>query len=140
VRLNQCPRCRGLFVKGESPVCRGCEEAEIADYCLIREALAQDGDAAINEVAETAGVDVAVVLRMLEKGLISNDGDGHKIPCERCGQPSVSRIKQLCPRCLIDYDQNLSGAINEALNLRSVFRGATVNEVHKHVLQKRHNH
>lgn len=98
--LATCPRCKKMFEKSSSVVCPNCQEAENTDYDKIRTILDARPNLNAEQVSVESGVDVQVVLRMLEEGLISNVNTAEKVKCGRCGAPAISRSKRLCQACL----------------------------------------
>ncbi len=100
--LAKCPRCNKMFNKMHSIVCSGCQTAEDSDSDLVRETLEENPNLNAEQVAEITGVDIQVVLRLIEQGAITcvSALEGHSIRCGRCGAPAISASKKLCQACL----------------------------------------
>jgi len=98
--LATCPRCKKMFNKVKSSVCPKCQEAESADCDKIRSVLDARPNLNAEQVAAEADVDVHVITRMLDDGLISNVSLSEQVKCGRCGAPAISRSKKLCQACL----------------------------------------
>jgi ribosomal protein L37E len=97
--LSKCARCSKLFNKGGSPVCPACQPDEDTDFDTIRRVLTELPDSNAEQLAARAGLPLAVVMRMLDQGLIAS-ADSHQIKCGRCGAPAISAAKKLCQACL----------------------------------------
>jgi len=98
--LATCPRCKKMFNKMKASVCPKCQEAENADYDSIRSVLDAKPSLNAEQVAAEAEVEVQVVTRMLDDGLIANISLSDQVKCGRCGAPAISRSKKLCQACL----------------------------------------
>lgn len=100
--LSKCPRCSKMFNKTHSKVCSVCEAAEAADAEVVRHTLDKNGELNAEQVAEMTGVDIAVVLRLIDQGSITCASDAKEsvIRCGRCGAPAISVSKRLCQPCL----------------------------------------
>ena len=99
--LAKCPRCNKLFEKLRFPVCPGCQDAEEADYDLIRETLDKTPNLNAEQVADATQINVAVITRMRKEGLIANVAAGELgVKCGMCGAPAISQNKKLCQACL----------------------------------------
>lgn len=97
--LAKCARCEKMFDKQASVVCPRCQSAEDADYDKIRRVLDDSPNMNAEQVAQTANVELSVVLRMLDEGFLANATIG-QIKCGRCGAPAISASKKLCQACL----------------------------------------
>lgn len=102
--LDKCARCAKLFDRVDSPVCTACAPEEEADRSRVRDVLDGSQDLDAEQVAEAAKVDVTVVLRMINNGLISSLATEARPPCGRCGAPAISLAKKLCRACLEELD------------------------------------
>lgn len=98
--LTTCPRCKKIFDKMNASVCPKCQEAENEDYDRIRSVLDAKPNLNAEQVAAEAEVDIQVVTRMLDDGLIANISLSDEVKCGRCGAPAISRSKKLCQACL----------------------------------------
>lgn len=100
--LAKCPRCTKMFNKAHNLVCPACQTQEDADAELIRGSLEENPNLNAEQVSELTGVDIQVVLRLVEQGAIMNVTalEGEKIRCGRCGAPAISASKRLCQGCL----------------------------------------
>ncbi len=98
--LTNCPRCKQLFNKIRIPVCPACEGDEEADLEKVRASLHSQPNQTAEEVAESTGVDLDCVLRLVDEGHIANVGILESIKCGRCGAPAISATKRLCQDCL----------------------------------------
>jgi len=99
-----------MFNKVASPVCQACQPAEDTDMDKIHGILAENENLTPEEVAEEAGVDVAVVLRMVQEGLITQVRAGEGAVCGKCGAPAISMSKKLCQVCLDKLNAEVSKA------------------------------
>lgn len=98
--LAKCIRCSKMFNKQQSPVCSGCQSDEDADQTKVREVIDRSPELNAEQVAEEAGVDIAVVRRMLQEGVIVSTALTGNVQCGRCGAPAISASKKLCQACL----------------------------------------
>ena len=100
--LAACVRCKKLFTKEQSPICPECQPDEDADIEKVRGIIADSPDMNAEQVADKAEVEVGVVLRMIEGGIIEQVGalESAGIVCGRCGAPAISASKKLCQACL----------------------------------------
>ncbi len=107
--LAKCARCKKMFNKEDSPICRHCIPAEEADYDKVRAALEKEPRLNAEEVAAKAEVDVECVKRMLEAGVIEAvTGEG--VRCGMCGAPAISASKRLCQACLDKLNMDMAKA------------------------------
>jgi ribosomal protein L37E len=98
--LATCPRCKRMFNKIQHPICEKCDPEEEKDYERIHAVVAENPGAPMARVAELAGVDVVVVKRMLDQGLVASTALNEATKCGRCGAPAISAAKKLCQACL----------------------------------------
>lgn len=100
--LAACVRCKKLFAKDQSPICPACQPDEDADVEKVRGIIANSPHLKTEEVAEQAEVEVGVVLRMIDEGIIERVGafGTSQLVCGRCGAPAISASKRLCQPCL----------------------------------------
>lgn len=99
--LATCARCGKMFNKKTSPVCNICQKAEDEDMEKVRKVVADDPNLNAEEIAEKAQVDIRVVNRMIDLGmLVSSIEIGENIKCGMCGAPAISATKKLCQACL----------------------------------------
>ena len=100
--LAKCPRCSRMFNKMHNLVCPGCQPAEDSDADAIRETLEEHPNLNAEQVAEVTGVDLNVVLRLIEQGglAVASSLEASSIKCGRCGAPAISASKKLCQGCL----------------------------------------
>jgi len=108
--LTTCPRCKKIFDKGTVAVCPKCQDAENSDYDKIRAVLDRNPNLNSEQVAVEAEVNVQVVMRMLEEGLIANVNLTEKVKCGRCGAPAISMSKKLCQSCLEKLNAQVAAA------------------------------
>ncbi len=108
----KCARCGAVFTKVKSAVCLKCQPDEEADYRRIRDALAEHPDPTVESLAETAGVAVTCVRRMLAEGLIENTAVSEPAVCGRCGGRAISTRKRLCEDCLKKLNMEVGQALN----------------------------
>ena len=109
--LAKCLRCEKLFNKVENPVCPTCQPAEEQDFDKVRECINDNPDVNAETVAEMTGVELQVVLRMIDTGSITvvSIGDG-SVKCGQCGAPAISASKKLCQNCLEKLNQKMMQA------------------------------
>ena len=98
--LASCVRCNKMFTKVKSPVCKNCQDDEDSDYERIRMIIEKDENLNVEQVAEEAEVDISVVRRMVDTGLVKQVTLGEKVVCGKCGAPAISMSKKLCQACL----------------------------------------
>lgn len=140
--LTKCARCKKPFNKLRSTICPQCHDDEERDYDQIRDAMREHEGRQFNaeEMAKLVEVDIAVVLRMLDEGLLSNVEIGKSVICGMCGAPAISMRKKLCQRCLIKLDQKV--AMQRAQMRSAEKKVARVDEqlesVHETLDNKRH--
>ena len=108
--LATCGRCAKMFNKVGSNVCPGCNEAEEADYEKIRDVVAKNETLNSEQVAEEAGVDIAVVRRIISEGRVAQVSLGEVPKCGKCGAPAISNTKKLCQACLERLNVEVSKA------------------------------
>lgn len=89
-----------MYNKVQSPVCSSCQSDEDADQVKVREVIDRSPNLNAEEVAEEAGVELSVVQRMLNDGVIVSTAMLANVPCGRCGAPAISASKKLCQACL----------------------------------------
>jgi ribosomal protein L37E len=107
--LEKCVRCGKLFTKMRIAVCPKCEPDEERDYEKARESLQEAPNQNPEQLAESTGIDLECILRLLEDGRIATAPD-EKIRCGRCGAPAISYSKKLCEGCLQRLNQELASA------------------------------
>lgn len=110
-------------------VCENCIDEEEADYQRIHDVLAQDASQSTEAVALLADVEVACVLRMLDRGLIVNDHIAREFKCGRCGDTAISATQKLCRACLHNLDKRFFQEINEAKRVLSEQRRESVHTI-----------
>ncbi|HZG15361.1 MAG TPA: TIGR03826 family flagellar region protein [Candidatus Bathyarchaeia archaeon] len=114
-KLDNCPRCDTLFVRGVRDVCNNCyqqiekEYGKCSDFLRKRE----NRGANIHQVSEATGVSVKQITKFIKEGRISvanNPNMGY--PCEGCGLMIITG--NLCDDCKkglqreIGYDKDLA--------------------------------
>jgi predicted amidophosphoribosyltransferase len=105
--LSKCPRCEKLFNKTDEGVCPACCEEEEKDFETIRNCLDDHPEMNAERIAETTGVDIRCVMRMLDRGLIANVALADAVKCGQCGAPAISHSKRLCQACLEKLNQKM---------------------------------
>lgn len=99
--LASCARCGKMFNKKNSPVCSACQKAEDEDMEKVRKVVEEDPNLNAQEIAERAKVDISVVNRMIDLGLLVRVSEiANQIKCGMCGAPAISATKKLCQACL----------------------------------------
>ena len=88
--LAKCERCDKLFSKVVSPICSACTPMEEDEFDKIRNVIYDEPSLNVKEIAQLAEVEVSVVLRMLDEGLITNVDLGDAVKCGKCGAPAIS--------------------------------------------------
>lgn len=126
--LVKCPRCGKLFQKARLAVCKECAVFEEEDYSKVRDVIRNIGAATPKEAAKAAEVDVGVVLRMVEVGMISFDRPDEKVLCGRCGKPAMSRSQRLCRKCMMELDVALGAEKRKVATEIDKIRDASVRE------------
>jgi hypothetical protein len=91
-----------MFNKVHTVVCPVCLPAEDQDAEAVRESLEENPNLNAEQVAEMTGVNIQVVLRLIDQGAIAcaTELEGHVVRCGRCGAPAISASKRLCQACL----------------------------------------
>ena len=106
--LAKCVRCDKLFNKTEDPICPACMPSEVEDFDKVRECLNENADVNAEQVSELTGVDIKVVMRMIDAGSVSVASlDSESIKCGQCGAPAISASKKLCQNCLEKLNQKM---------------------------------
>ncbi len=123
-RLAKCARCDKLFNKIVSEVCNNCQPDEDSDFSRIQDVLSRESTLNAEEVAESAGVKLECVLRMMREGRIDNVTQEINVTCGRCGARAISVSKRLCQRCLVNLDRECAQAIYD-LRQRLASKNAT---------------
>ena len=136
-KLSNCPRCRAVFVRLDSSVCCKCIHAEDTDFSLIRDALAENPALAPEELAYTAGVTFAGVLRMLDEEHLASESPDNGAICGQCGDPAISNAKRLCVRCLLDLDRRLGEELKLAQQNKKLPPRGVARHVHASFTAKR---
>lgn len=108
--LATCPRCKRMFNKVQTPICASCEPEEEKDYERIRDVVAENPGASMEAVAKMAEVDVSVVRRMMDQGMVASTVPGDSVKCGRCGAPAISAAKKLCQACLDKMNLDMAKA------------------------------
>jgi predicted amidophosphoribosyltransferase len=110
--LAKCPRCKRLFSKADVKVCTTCWPAEEEDYAKVRDVIAQEENLAAAEVAKRAKVQIDVVDRMINDGVIAavSTGTPMNVLCGMCGAPAISLSKKLCQACLDKLNHQVAKA------------------------------
>lgn len=139
LKIAKCARCNEIFLQILSQVCEACLDDEEGDYSKIRDVLSRKADVGIEEVAQASGVTISCVLRMLDVGLITNEGVGNPARCGQCGEPAISISQRLCQTCLIALDQRLSQQLAELRLRLRVMNDAEAAQVHETLRAKRRN-
>ncbi|MBI3117620.1 MAG: hypothetical protein HYZ00_02975, partial [Candidatus Hydrogenedentes bacterium] len=98
--LSNCARCKQMFNKIGKAICPECEPAEEADYAKVRAIIDLDPNLNMEQAAEQAGVEIWVVNRMIDSGIITTVTASEKVYCGKCGAPAISMSKRLCEACL----------------------------------------
>lgn len=98
--LAKCARCNKMFNKTDVPVCSDCLPHEEDDYDKVRSIIEESPNLSTDEVAERADVDINVVKRMLDQGIVAMKTASEKVTCGMCGAPAISLSKRLCQACL----------------------------------------
>jgi len=109
--IASCARCGRMFNKTAVSVCPACVPAEDADMEKVRTVLAENDDLNAEQVAEIAEVDLKVVQRMMEDGIVAAATlDASEFKCGRCGAPAISASKKLCQSCLEKLNAEMAKA------------------------------
>lgn len=108
--LASCGRCGKMFNKVTANVCPSCHEAEESDYEKIRDVVSRNETLNTEQVAEEAGVDIAVVRRIISEGRVAQVNLGEVPKCGKCGAPAISITKKLCQACLERLNVEVSKA------------------------------
>lgn len=127
--LVKCPRCGKLYQKARLAVCKECAIFEEEDYSKVRDVMKEIGVATAQQAAEAAGVDVSVVLRMIEVGMISFDRPDEEVLCGRCGKPAISKSQRLCEKCMMQLDVALGAEKRKVAQQIDAIRDASVREM-----------
>lgn len=111
--LAKCPRCGKLFDKTATLVCQNCVADEEKDYDKVRALLEKSPELTAEAAAARAQIDVAVVKRMLEQGIVAFKTGAGEIACGMCGAPAISVSKRLCQGCLDKLNAQVVRAQNQ---------------------------
>jgi len=105
--LKNCPECGKLFMDNPAGLCMDCVRQEEKDSDKVADFLRDKKKANIEEIHETTGVKIKVILKMLRKGRIF--GDAMVVyPCESCGEPIMEG--KVCSAC----SKNIMGQVKPA--------------------------
>lgn len=140
--LSKCPRCNKMFNKMHAAVCPACLSAEEVDADSVRETLDENPNLNAEQVAEITGVDIQVVLRLIEQGAIAciTELEGHTVRCGRCGAPAISASKRLCQACLEKLNTQVAVAQrNIRLGERKQVEVAQFHQNVRHALDQKRN-
>jgi ribosomal protein L37E len=107
--LAKCARCEKLFDRQSAVVCPTCQPDEDADYDKVRRLLNDSPNMNAEQVSASSGVELSVVLRMLDEGFLANSTSS-QIRCGRCGAPAISASKKLCQACLEKLNAQVASA------------------------------
>lgn len=108
--LATCPRCKRMFNKVQTPICTACEPEEEQDYERIRDVVAENPGASMEAVAKMAEVELDVVKRMMDQGMVASTALSDKVKCGRCGAPAISAARKLCQACLDKMNLDMAKA------------------------------
>ncbi|MCL6547699.1 MAG: hypothetical protein K6T30_02170 [Alicyclobacillus sp.] len=114
--IANCARCGRVFNQVARNICPGCIAEEEKAFQQIRQYLRTHPLANVEEIAEGTGVDLPVVISLLESGRLSLR---EPYPCERCGEPITSG--RLCPRCTRTLKDSLSAASRSLVEERQTY-------------------
>lgn len=97
--LANCARCKGIFNKVSGPVCPACIEQEEKDFKVVNDALREESNQTVEQLAEKTGVSEKMILRLIKDKRIASDTDLVGVTCGKCGAPAISLATRLCERC-----------------------------------------
>jgi uncharacterized protein YerC len=103
--LANCERCNRIFNKIKTPLCPECIEKEEDDFKIVNEALREQPNQTVQELAEKTGVSEKTILRLVRQERISSDSAIVDVKCGKCGAPAISLSVRLCRRCAQDMAQ-----------------------------------
>lgn len=108
--IAKCDRCDKVFNMVSAPVCNKCLADEEEDYEKVKEILEEKPNLNAEQLAESAGVQIKVVLRMMKDGTITSVDLGEAVKCGKCGAAAISLSKRLCQSCLDKLDAQVMRA------------------------------
>jgi flagellar operon protein (TIGR03826 family) len=108
-KLDNCPRCDTLFVKGIRDVCPKCYQEVEKEYEKCAQFLRkrENRGANIQQVSEATGVSIKQITKFIKEGRISianNPNMGY--PCESCG--ILITVGNLCDMCAKELKREMS--------------------------------
>jgi flagellar operon protein (TIGR03826 family) len=112
-KLDNCPKCGKLYLKGYRDVCNDCFKIEEEEYKLVAHFLKdrENRKATLYEVSETTGVSVKQITRFIRQGRISiSDFPNMGLPCDSCGE--ITQGANLCAKCR----QNLTRQVEDMVS------------------------
>jgi len=131
--LASCVRCKKIFNKTGAPVCDDCVPAEEADRKKVEELVKSDDSLTAEQVSEKADVELSVVIRMMDEGMVAVAAAGGTVTCGRCGAPAISTTKRLCQTCLDKLNAEVMQARSDIQSSKSSAKrvGNVLSEFHQ---------
>ncbi len=107
--LKKCPRCKTIFSAPEGMICCSkCVEEEHDYLAKVEEAVLVDGLILPAEIAESTGLDLKIVKKILD----ANPSLSLKVEiddlCPTCKRRSIARGKEFCALCLMHLDSDIA--------------------------------
>lgn len=96
--IANCKRCGRIFNRVRRDICTSCIAEEDKMFILVRDYLREHRDAYMQDVIEGTGVDMDVLIQMIQDGrIILTDNPNMNYACERCG--GATQSGRFCGKC-----------------------------------------
>lgn len=119
--IANCSYCGRVFMKVRDPICPACTKKVESTFQVVRTYLYEHRYARLIDVVEELGVDLKVVVKLIQEGrLYFVDNPHFGIECEGCGKPTSAG--KYCPSC---QEQLVRDLANASLCVSRVRQGPT---------------
>jgi hypothetical protein len=110
--VANCPICKTLFVKTPyDTMCRVCQQAEQEDIKIVTNFIQDRKYATIDEIHIETGVRYNVILKMLHRGTLTENGCIVSYPCSSCGIMITQGIS--CAKCVREIEEAAHKVIHQ---------------------------
>ena len=115
--VANCKRCGRIYNRVRRDICVNCIGDEDKAFQTVRKYLREHRDATMENVVESTGVELDLIVDMIRDGrIILRDNPNLTYECDRCGKPTQSG--RYCTTCTQELASNLSGAAEEVRKQR----------------------
>ncbi len=113
MKLRNCSRCGRVFAYVGRDLCPACIRQDDEAFDRLREFLADNPRATVEDACRETGLDAERVLRFLRQGRLQlSPSSAIVLECQRCGQRILSG--RLCPACLSSISGRAGAGDEEA--------------------------